>query len=226
MNSDLLLQWKTSVTYINECCYKSEPYGRESEAACSLSISMQVHCCPKHSTHQEHIIIITIGTPHSISCLTHEQEVGQETEGVVGELRGQWRRDGQRKVKGEGRTGNELERDHERQKRRKRLREREGAVPRATTALSPHSHPCVTSPCCKLGYTCSLEMSEHVSWRLAWICIGALWSFFNKIIPRHSLKSMHFNKLRISFEKNHQDYDFHRKSVLGGTPLHVAWLLI
>lgn len=56
----------------------------------------------------------------------------------------------------------------------------EGGLPEATTAHPPHSWPCVTSSCCKLGYTCSLEMSEHISWWLAWICIGALGSFFNQ----------------------------------------------
>lgn len=145
---------------------KEKPYGRElwrnkwSYSSVTLPFAGQLHCFPKQFT-----------APPAL--LT---EVGREAE-----LKWQWWGEGQRKVKGEGRTGNELERDHERQKRRERLREREGAAPRATAALPPRSHPCVTSPCCKLGYTCSPEMSEHISWCLAWICIGALqWYFFSK----------------------------------------------
>lgn len=71
----------------------------------SFSLPMQVHCSLNQFTSN--------GTSSSSSsCLTH---------------RGQWQREGQRKVKGDGRTGNELERDHERQKRRERLREGGGS---------------------------------------------------------------------------------------------------
>lgn len=79
----------------------------------------------------------------------------------------------QREVEEEAeRMGNELERDDERQKREA---QRDG--PRAM-ALPLHTHIHVTSPCCKLGCTCSLEMSEHISQWLASICIGALLTVF------------------------------------------------
>lgn len=132
-------------------------------AACSLSICVQVHCCPKHSTSSSS----SVHLPASPASLVQRSEDRKQRGWWWGDLRGRQRREGERKVKGEKRTGKELERDHERQKRRERLRQREGAVPRATTAFPPRSHPCVTSPCCKLGYTCSLKMSEHISWWLA-----------------------------------------------------------
>lgn len=80
-------------------------------------------------------------------------------------------------VKGEGRTRESL-----REMTRDRSGGRDGggcATGHKGTSPLPlllAPHPCVTSPRCKLGYTCSPEMSQRVRWRLPRICIGALWS--------------------------------------------------
>ena len=146
---------KLSATYINECCLESKPYGRGPPQLAHFPL--QVHRRLK----KRHIEItssssVTAASPASLVT----KEVGLETEGVSG--RGTvavW--GGELKVKGgQGTSLREITRDRSMGEAE---RGREGAVPWATTALPPHSHPCVTSPCCKLGYTCSLEMSQRIS---------------------------------------------------------------
>ena len=145
-----------SATYINECCLESKPYGRGPPRLAHFPL--QVHRRLK----KRHIEITSSSsvTPRSISRLTRYKGgwtgnrggVGEgDSSGVGGEL----------KVKGgQGTSLREITRDRSMGEAE---RGREGAVPWATTALPPHSHPCVTSPCCKLGYTCSLEMSQRIS---------------------------------------------------------------
>ena len=100
---------KLSATYINECCLESKPYGRGPPRLAHFPL--QVHRRLK----KRHIEITSSSsvTPRSISRLTRYKGGWTGNRGGVGEGDSSGVGGG---VKGEGRTGNELERDHQRQK--------------------------------------------------------------------------------------------------------------
>lgn len=159
-NSNSLHQSKMSLTYFNECSEEIQAYGREL-LLYEWSYSSLTLYSPHHQRSSQWLLLTHRGkTDNRGGCWGWSDSGGE----------------GREKLKGKG--GRAWERSRETEAEGERDREGEGAVPRAATALPPNSHPCVTSPCCKLGYTCSMEMSEHISWLLAWICIGARWSFF------------------------------------------------